>query len=103
VLASLRSIWAFFWYPCGRIEGPQILAPLIREQMPFFEDWKPFRITVTINPSLLTISPATIDRALKGDWKKFALKGISGAKPGNLLKKHIPRRTGFGGVCGVAS
>jgi hypothetical protein len=58
-LASLKIIWAFFWYPCGRTESPQLLAPLIREQMPFFEDWKPFRITADIKPRLLTISPRT--------------------------------------------
>jgi hypothetical protein len=95
VTASLRAIRAFFWYPCGRTEGPQLLAPLMREQMAFFEDWKPFRITADIRDKLLTISPATIDRALKGDRKKLALKGISGTKPGKLLKKHIPVRTHY--------
>jgi hypothetical protein len=30
VSTSLRDIWAFFWYPCGKI-----LAPLMRQQMPF--------------------------------------------------------------------
>jgi hypothetical protein len=91
VTASLRAIRAFFWYPCGRTEGPQFLAPLMREQMAFSEDWKPFRITADIKPRLLSISPATIGRALKGDRKKLVLKGISGTKPGNLLKKTHPR------------
>jgi hypothetical protein len=88
VIASLRAIWAFFWYPCGKL-----LAPLIREQMPFFEGWQPFPITAEIRDKLLRISPATIDRTLKGDRKQLALKGKSGAKPGTLLKKHIPVRT----------
>ncbi|MDR1985794.1 MAG: transposase, partial [Treponema sp.] len=90
VTACLRVIWAFFWYPCGKL-----LAPLIREQMAFFEDWQPFHITADIKPRLLTISPATIDRALKGDRKKLALRGKSGTKPGKLLKKHIPVRTHY--------
>jgi hypothetical protein len=90
VIASLMDIWAFFWYPCGKLP-----APLIREQMPCFEGWRPFHITADIKPRLLTISPATIDRALKGGRKKPALKGKSGAKPGALLKKHIPVRTHY--------
>ena len=43
--------------------------------------------------SKLKASPAAIDRRLKADKKKPALKGRSLAKPGNLLKKQIPVRT----------
>jgi hypothetical protein len=90
VLASLKIIWAFFGYRCGKL-----LAPLMRDKMPFFEDWPPFHITADIRDKLLTISPATIDRALKEDRKKLALKGISGTKPGKFLKKHISIRTHY--------
>jgi hypothetical protein len=90
VIASLRVIWAFFWYRCGKL-----LAPLMREQMVFFEAWAPFHITPAIREKLLKISPATIDRALKDDRKKLAVRGISGTKPGKFLKKHIPIRTYF--------
>jgi hypothetical protein len=90
VIASLRIIWAFFWYRCGKL-----LAPLLQEQMVFFEQWVPFHITPAIREKLLKISPATIDRALKDDRKKLTVRGISGTKPGNLLKKHIPVRTYF--------
>jgi len=82
----LRKIWAFFSYRCGKI-----LAPFIREQMRFLE--KPFRITETEKELLLSVSPSTIDRVLKADKKKLALKGKSLTKPGKLLKKHIPIRT----------
>jgi hypothetical protein len=85
VIASLKAIWAFFWYRCGKL-----LSPLIREQMAFFEDWAPFGITPGIKEKLLRISPATIDRALKKDRKKLSPKGISGTKPGKLLKKTYP-------------
>jgi hypothetical protein len=87
VLSSLRAIWSFFWYPCGKL-----LAPLIRGQMPFFEDWSPFHISADIRDKLLRISPATIDRSLKSDKKKLSLTGKNGTKPGKLLKKHIPVR-----------
>jgi hypothetical protein len=90
VIASLRIIWAFFWYRCGKL-----LAPLLREQTAFFEAWPPFHITADIRATLLRISPATIDRALKDDRKKLALKGKSGTKPGKLLKKHISVRTHY--------
>jgi hypothetical protein len=87
VIASLRNIWVFFGYRCGKL-----LCPLIREQMPFFEAWPAFGITPDIREKLLYISPATIDRALKGARKNLKVRGISGTKPGNLLKKHIPIR-----------
>jgi hypothetical protein len=90
VIASLRTIWAFFWYRCGKL-----LAPLIRDQMPFFQAWPDFGITPDIRKKLLRISPATIDRALKEDRKKSFPRGISGTKPGNLLKKHIHVRTHY--------
>jgi hypothetical protein len=82
----LRKIWAFFSYRCGKI-----LAPFMREQMGFLE--QSFRITEKDKELLLSVSPSTIDRLLKQDKKKLALKGKSGTKPGKLLKKQIPVRT----------
>jgi len=82
----LRNIWIFFWYRCGKI-----LAPFVREQMKFLVPR--FHITPGVKKQLMKISPATIDRRLKADKKKLALKGKSGTRPGKLLKKHIPVRT----------
>jgi hypothetical protein len=82
----LRAIWVFFWYRCGKI-----LAPFIREQMQYLEP--AFHITPEVKKLLLKVSPATVDRKLKGDKKRLALKGKSRTKPGNLLKKQIPVRT----------
>ena len=82
----LRKIWAFFSYRCGKI-----LAPFMREQMRFLE--QPFRLTEQDKALLLSVSPSTIDRLLKQDKRKLALKGRSGTKPGKLLKKQIPVRT----------
>ena len=84
--AVLRAIWIFFWYRCGKI-----LAPFIRSQMKYLEP--AFHITPEARELLLKASPATIDRKLKADKKKLALKGRSLTKPGNLLKKQIPVRT----------
>jgi hypothetical protein len=90
-VAVLKSIWIFFWYRCGKI-----LAPFIREQMQFLEP--AFPITSEIKKLLLSASPSTIDRKLKGDKKKLALKGKHGTKPGKLLKKQIPVRTYYADV-----
>ena len=83
---TLRTIWVFFWYRCGKI-----LAPFMRAQMKYLV--KPFGITKEVKEMLLKVSPATIDRKLKADKKELAFKGKSGTKPGNLLKKQIPVRT----------
>ena len=85
-IVVLRSIWVFFWYRCGKI-----LAPFIREQIKFLEPH--FPMSDAIKELLLKVSPSTIDRCLKADKKKLALKGKCGTKPGKLLKKQIPVRT----------
>jgi hypothetical protein len=63
--------------------------------MPFFEAWPAFGITPRIRKKLLKINPTTIDRTLKEDRKKLSCRGISGTKPGKLLKKHIQVRTHY--------
>ena len=74
---TLRALWIFFWYRCGKI-----LAPFIREQIGHLE--KPFGIVPEVRELLLKASPATIDWKLKADKKKLAFKGKSGTEPGNL-------------------
>ena len=44
--------------------------------------------------ALLDISPASIDRVLKPVRAKYAQKGLTGTKPGTLLKNQIPIRSG---------
>jgi len=85
-VAVLRAIWIFFWYRRGKI-----LAPFIRSRMKYLEP--AFHITPEVRELLLKAGPATIDRKLKADKRKLALKGKSLTKPGNLLKKQIPVRT----------
>jgi hypothetical protein len=79
----LRKIWAFFSYRCGKI-----LAPFMREQMCFLEG--PFHLTERDKELLLSVSPSTIDRLLKADKKKLALKGKAGQSRGNSLKSRFP-------------
>jgi transposase InsO family protein len=88
VIASLRLIWEFFWYKCGKI-----LAPFMRQQMPFIADWPAFRITPEIREKLMNISPATIDRALKKTKESMRLKGKRCTKNSKKLKNLFPIRT----------
>jgi hypothetical protein len=97
VIASLRLIWTFFWYKCGRTEGPQILAPLMRQQMAYNAQWPAFRITGETAEKLKNISPATIDRYLKKDKELLRLKGKNLTKPLYSLKSRIPIRTFYSG------
>ena len=68
----------------------------MREQMGFLEH--PFHLTEKDKELLLSVSPSTVDRLLKQDKRKLALKGKSGTKPGKLLKKQIPVRTYYADV-----
>jgi hypothetical protein len=52
-----------------------------------------FPMSKEVKKLLLSASPSTIDRLLRAEKKKLALKGKSGTKPGKLLKKQIPVRT----------
>jgi len=88
VIDCLRQLWIFFWYKCGKI-----LAPLMRQQMCYIEQWPAFGITEEIAEKLKKISPATIDRYLKKDKEALRLKGKSLTKPIDSLKSRIPIRT----------
>ena len=46
-----------------------------------------------VREKLFKISPATIDRLLALERKKYRIKGRSTTRPGILLKKSIPIRT----------
>jgi hypothetical protein len=90
VLAALRLVRTFFWFKCGRTAGSQILAPLMRQQMPYIAGRPAFNITPGIAEKLKTISPAAIDRRLKKDKDALRLKGKSLTKPLHSLKSRIP-------------
>ena len=50
-------------------------------------------LTPEVQDKLLTVSAATIDRVLKPVRVAHGRKGLSGTKPGTLLKNQIPIRT----------
>jgi len=88
VARPLRRFWHLFDHMCGKR-----LAPTIRLLLPLLEQYGEIRVSGSVRQKLLTISPASIDRLLKPERKKFQLKGRTHTKPGSLLKSSIPIRT----------
>jgi len=86
----LSKIWAFYGFQCGKL-----LAPLLRLIIDFLVHAKEFGISDQIRAKLVSVSPSTIDRGLKGERKKLELKGRSLTRPGSLLKNQVKVRTFF--------
>ncbi len=87
-LRILRSIWEISDYLCGKR-----LVSFIKETLPSLEKFGELKLDSDTRKKLLKISPATIDRELKQDKKKYILKSRVRTKPGTLLKHQIPIRT----------
>jgi hypothetical protein len=85
-ITVLKEIWASTDYICSKR-----LKSAIPLWLPFYEITYG-RISDNTRKQLLAISPSTLDRVLKYARLK-SRKGLSGTKPGSLLKNHIPIRT----------
>jgi len=88
LVEALRTIW---------MASDQLCSKRLKAALPL---WLPHYGT-SFHPlssntlaMLDTISAATIDRLLKPIRAKVGRKGLSGTKPGTLLKKHIPIQAG---------
>jgi hypothetical protein len=88
VVASLKKAWEMMDYICGKR-----LAPILRELIPRLIRYGEIRLTQEAKDKLMKISPATIDRLLAPERKKYKIKGRANTKPGTLLKSQIPIRT----------
>lgn len=87
VYQALLSIWNAANQICSKR-----LAPFLPEFIAVLERCGHLSVSSSVRAHLLTISPATIDRLLKGERHKTA-QGISTTRPGNLLKHKIQIRT----------
>jgi len=89
LLLALKRIW---------FASDQMCSKKLKAAIPL---WLPFYETVykALTPEtqdkLLSISAATIDRVLKPVRVAHGRKGLSGTRPGSLLKNQIPIRTDF--------
>jgi hypothetical protein len=88
VFIVLRKIWKICDYICSKR-----LAPFLSEIIPVLERWKEIKLSTKVREKLEKISPASIDRLLAKERKKYRIKGRSTTRPGTLLKKSIPIRT----------
>ncbi|MGH8566392.1 MAG: integrase [Gammaproteobacteria bacterium] len=88
VLIPLRFIWATLNGPAGKR-----LAPFMAEIVEALERHGELSVSPEVRAKLLSISAATIDRALGPERRRLRVKGRSGTKPGSILKRQIPIRT----------
>jgi hypothetical protein len=86
VISALTAIWEAAGYPC---------SVRLKAVLPLWLPWaiKPLALSAPVQKQLLTISPATIDRRLKGKRGQLKKRLYGRTKPGTLLKHHIPIKT----------
>jgi hypothetical protein len=88
LMEALRTIWLASDQLCSR----RLKAALPLWLPHYAESFRPVSAeTLTL---LEAISAATIDRLLKPIRAKVGRRGLSGTKPGTLLKQQIPIQTG---------
>ncbi len=88
VLEALISVWKIMDFACGKR-----LKSVMDEAVDNLEKHGHFIFTQQVKEKLLKMSASTIDRMLKGERKRFEIKGRSHTKPGTLLKQQIKIKT----------
>jgi hypothetical protein len=83
LVEPLKYIW---------LATDQMCSKRLKAAMPL---WLPHyeNVSEEVRKQLLTISPATIDRLLKPHRARYKRHGLTGTKPGYLLKNQIPIKT----------
>ena len=86
VISALTAVWEAAGYPC---------SVRLKALLPLWLPWaiKRMGLTAQVQKQLLMISPATIDRRLKGKRGQLKKRLYGRTKPGTLLKHHIPIKT----------
>lgn len=85
--AVVRTIWLAAEQPCGKR-----LAPALELWLPHYERHHG-RLGSRQRELLKSVSSATLDRLLAPARAEHPLRGLSGTKPGSLLRTEIPIRT----------
>jgi hypothetical protein len=88
VVKVLLKVWRIMDYICGKR-----LAPVLAEIVERLARRGELRCSAETRKKLARMSAATIDRRLRGERKKYQLKGRAHTRPGTLLKHQIPLRT----------
>ncbi len=87
ILVPLRAIWLASDQLCSKR-----LKSALKDWLLFYEQ-EHGALEKDIREQLLYISPSTLDRLLKPIRVRYPHKGLSGTKPGRLLKNQIPIKT----------
>lgn len=90
-VAVYQPILKVIWLAGDQLCSKKLKA-VLPEWLPFFESEKG-KLNADVHKKLLAMSPATIDRILKPLKPRYPHKGISGTKPGTLIKNQIPIKT----------
>ncbi len=88
VAKALKEIWYIMDCICGKR-----LSPALKEVIGRLERFRELTLSEDVRQKLLRISPASIDRLLAKERKRYQIKGRGNTKPGTLLKNQIPIRT----------
>jgi len=88
VVSALELCWRVARHPAGKRLAPMlaVLVPLLRRD-------GELELSDEEAALLMAMSPATIDRRLRGAKVLAEFRGRSHTKPGSLLKSQIPIRT----------
>ncbi len=89
VFRVLVKVWAILDYPCSLR-----LKAMLPKVIPKLEACGEFDLDEETRDRLLRISRATIDRLLSGPRRRMRLRARARTKPGTLLMREIPIRTG---------
>lgn len=88
--AAFIEIWDYYGCICA-----ERLHPYLDEGIRKLEQFGYIRLSDSVKKELLGMSRPTMGRRIMAHQKKFVKgKGLSATKPGSMLKKHIPIRTG---------
>lgn len=88
VVAPLTKLWVLLDYVAGKR-----LAPALPGLIEALERHGELSLEPEVRAKLLAISPATIDRLLAAEKRRYALRSRARTKPGTLLRHQIPIRT----------
>ncbi len=86
--AQLELLWVLHNCPCGKR-----LTPALRENRDTLLRSPALGISVEDYDAIAAMSPATIDRRLRGKHTGQGLKGITHTRPAKALKNLVPVRT----------
>ncbi len=93
---EVKVVVGQIWLAAEQVCGKRLKA-LLKLWLPYYEEeYGPLREAV--RRKVLRASAATLDRLLKPMRVKHPHRGISGTRPGTLLRSQIPIRTGNGDI-----